>query len=91
MRISDGVVIGIVGRAGAGKSALGRTFEDSGFISFAVGDTIKRLANRLFGIPESVLWCDSQDKTEASRNCMEKIGKAMRDIDPLVWCRMMKR
>jgi len=78
-------VVGILGRAGAGKDTLADFFVDCGYRNIAVADPIKEIAWLLYGIPENELWGPSQDKTERSRKAMQMIGTGIRNEDPDVW------
>jgi len=79
-------VIGIYGKARAGKTTARRFLERYNITPLSLADELKKAVNNLFDVPLEELY--SEKKSERTRWILQFFGtECCRNIDPLVWVR----
>ena len=96
------IIIGISGKAGAGKDAAASFLcNDLSFVRIALADEIKRSAQRWFGFSYTQLWGDSERRSEppegdpngpTARHACQFIGTEIgRELGENVWVDLVGR
>jgi hypothetical protein len=89
-------VIGLMGKAGAGKSTAARYLAKSGYVHMGFSGTIRRMVKTL-GLTEEELNGSLKESPcrrlegHSPREVMQVIGSALRAMDADFWCNIWKR
>lgn len=87
---SNRPVIGIIGKMGSGKNAIGEMLIECGYVPMAFADPLKRIIYQMWGTPKGTLWGDSGTRNDLTRLRMQSIGDCLRESDPDVIVNYMK-